>query len=73
MDGIEHYMRDLIMLMRSKEVCVDYYQLTRDLFLLQFPSARGGVFLRWGRDYFTTVSEETVADEAADMSADEMN
>ena len=73
MDGIEHHMRALIMLMRDKGVRVDYYQLTRDLFLLQFPSARGDVFMRWGRDYFTTVSDEATTDKTAGASADEKN
>ena len=73
MDGIEHHMRALIKLMRDKGVRVDYYLLTRDLFLLQFPSARGDVFMRWGRDYFTTVSDEATTDEAAGASADEKN
>lgn len=73
MDGIEHHMRALVMLMRDKGVRLDYYQLTRDLFLLQFPSARSDVFLRWGRDYFTTVSDEAATDEAAAVSTDEKN
>lgn len=73
MDGIEHHMRALIMLMRDKGVRVDYYLLTRDLFLLQFPSVRGDVFIRWGRDYFTTVSDEATTDEATGTSADEKN
>lgn len=73
MDGIEQHMRALIMLMRDKGVRVDYYLLTRDLFLLQFPSARGDVFMRWGRDYFTTASDEATTDEAAGASADEKN
>lgn len=73
MDGIEHHMRALIMLMRDKGVSVDYYQLARDLFLLQFPSARDNVFIRWGRDYFTTVSDETTTDEVADASAAKKN
>ena len=73
MDGIEHYMHALIKLMRDKGVRVDYYLLTRDLFLLQFPNARGDVFMRWGRDYFTTVSDEATIDDAAGASADEKN
>ena len=73
MDGVECHMRALIMLMRDKGVRVDYYLLTRDLFLLQFPSARGDVFMRWGRDYFTTVSDEATTDEVAGASADEKN
>ena len=73
MDGIEHHMRAHIMLMRDRGVRVDYYQLARDLFLLQFPSARGDVFMRWGRDYFATTSDEATTGQAADASVDEKN
>ncbi|WP_144743906.1 type I-E CRISPR-associated protein Cse2/CasB [Enorma burkinafasonensis] len=73
MEGIEHYMHALILLMKGKDVRVDYYQLTRDLFLLQFPSARGDVFMRWGRDYFTTASDETTTGDAAGAATDEKN
>lgn len=73
MDGIEHHMRALVTLMKDEGVRVDYYLLTRDLFLLQFPSARGDVFMRWGRDYFTTVPDEATTDEVAGASADEKN
>lgn len=73
MDGIEHHMRALIMLMRDRGVRVDYCQLTRDLFLLQFPSARGDVFMRWGRDYFATTSDEATTGQAADASVGEKN
>lgn len=72
MDGIEHHMRALVMLMRDKGVKVDYYLLTRDLFLLQFSGARNDVFMRWGRDYFTTVSDKP-ADESTDSADEKMN
>ena len=72
-DGIEHHMRALIMLMRGKDVRVDYYLLARDLFLLQFPAARGDVFLRWGKDYFTTTSDDAATSETGDESNDEKN
>lgn len=68
-EGAEHYLRALIMLMREKDVSVDYYLLTRDLYLMQFPNARGDVFMRWGRDYFMTASD----DAAGDSSDDEKN
>lgn len=72
-DGIEHHMRALIMLMRDKGVCVDYYLLARDLFLLQFPGVRGDVFLRWGKDYFTASPDEDAVGEVRDESNDEKN
>lgn len=71
-DGMEHHMRALIMLMRDKGVRVDYFLLARDLFLLQFPGARDDVFMHWGRDYFTATSDETTADEA-DASGEKTN
>lgn len=72
-DGMEHHMRALVMLMREKGVRVDYRLLARDIFLLQFPGARDDVFMRWGRDYFTSNSDEMVADGAADASGDKTN
>lgn len=66
-DGVEHHMRSLVMLMRDENVRVDYYLLTRDLFLLQFPHAREDVFIRWGKDYFTTKPDKT-ADASTDVS-----
>lgn len=53
--GAEHHLRALVTLMRANDVCVDYYQLTRDLFLMQFPDARDRVFMRWARDYHASV------------------
>lgn len=57
LDGMEHHMRALINLMREKDVCVDYYLLARDLYLVQFPSMRDDVFMRWSRDYFTATAD----------------
>lgn len=72
-DGTEHHMRALVMLMREKDVRVDYYLLTRDLFLLQFPSVRDDVFVRWGRDYFAASSDEMTADRAVNTSEGKTN
>lgn len=72
-DGAEHYLRSLVMLMRDKDVCVDYYLLTRDLFLIQFPSAHADVFMRWGRDYFTTVPDEKTDGSESDAPDGEKN
>lgn len=62
--GVENCLRGLVQLMRSKDVPVDYFQLARDLYLLQFDSCRDGVFMRWSRDYYRTyaVHDESASD-----------
>ncbi|HIR01576.1 MAG TPA: type I-E CRISPR-associated protein Cse2/CasB [Candidatus Aveggerthella stercoripullorum] len=50
--GIEHNLRALVTLMRSKDVKVDYWSLTRDLYLVQFDGTHDAVFMRWARDYY---------------------
>ncbi len=50
--GIENCLRGLIQLMRANDVPVDYYQLARDLYLMQFDGCRDDVFMRWSRDYY---------------------
>ena len=72
-DGVLHHMRALIELMKNNDVRVDYYLLGRDLFLMQFPSARGDVFMRWGRDYFTAPAQDGPEDAKANTSDDEKN
>lgn len=55
LEGVEHYLRALVMLMRSCDrgaVRVDYWQLAHDLYLVQAEGARGRVFARWARDFY---------------------
>lgn len=55
-DGIEYGLRCLITLMKPEDVRVDYYQLARDLYLLQFDFARQDVFMRWSRDFYAEMT-----------------
>ncbi|OUN89451.1 MULTISPECIES: type I-E CRISPR-associated protein Cse2/CasB [Enorma] len=73
LDGIEHHMRALIMLMRDKAVQVDYFLLACDLYLLQIPSARSDVFMRWSKDYFTAEPDDAPADSMAGTSENNQN
>lgn len=50
--GMVVIMAGLIRRMRTEEVILDYGHLGRDLFLLQFPSTREGVFRSWSESYF---------------------
>lgn len=51
-DVMEHQLRALIRLMRSKGIAVDYRGLASDLYLIQFESLREDVFMRWSCDYY---------------------
>ena len=43
----------LIQLLRDKSLPLDYPQLARDLYRLQFPQSAPGVKLQWGQEYFS--------------------
>lgn len=57
-EGVVHYVRGLIKLMRScpdaDRIQLDYNALAQDLYLIQFPGKiHDGVFMKWGADYYT--------------------
>ena len=52
MEEISHHLRGLIQLLRDKSLPLDYPQLARDLYRLQFPQSAPGVKLQWGQEYF---------------------
>lgn len=56
-DGVMHYARSLIDLMRNEEIQVDYGQLARDLYLIQYSDIREEVFMEWSRDYYALRNE----------------
>jgi CRISPR system Cascade subunit CasB len=68
--GIEFYMRQLVLQMRAKDVTLDYGKLAHDLYLLQFDWARDGVFMGWARDYYAPKKEaESSASPKSDKAA----
>lgn len=54
-NGAVRGIRSLIMLMRrsGRMIALDYYTLTRDLYRMQYPDRRKGVFERWSQDFFS--------------------
>ncbi|NEG54822.1 type I-E CRISPR-associated protein Cse2/CasB [Bifidobacterium sp. SMA15] len=53
-NGVVRNVRSLIMLMRTAgdgAITLDYRSLAQDLYQIQFPEARGEVFMRWSMDY----------------------
>lgn len=60
-NGIVRNLRSLIMLMRSADdgiIQLDYRGFAEDLLYIQFPSTRGSVFQRWGRDFYSWSSRQ---------------
>lgn len=66
-EGVIHYVRGLIKLMKScpdaDRIQLDYYALAYDLYLLQLSSIRDEVFMRWGRDYYTFFDQQEPKEE----------
>jgi len=51
-DGIEYCIRALVLLLKAKDISLDYYALAHDLYLVQFDDRRDSVFIQWSRDYY---------------------
>lgn len=62
-DGIEFQLRGLISIIKNEQVPIDYFLLAQDLYLLQIPGYRDGVFQRWSRDYFASFNKQKSFDE----------
>lgn len=69
--GIEICLRGLIQLMKSHDVQVDYYQLGRDLYLLQFDGCRDEVFMRWSHDYYRSYGKAKTEEQGVQTLAEE--
>lgn len=50
-DEVVHYARQLIKMLRSESIAIDYGRLAQQLLLFQNPYARHRVLLEWGRGY----------------------
>lgn len=50
-DEVVHYARQLIKMLRSESIAIDYGRLAQQLLLFQDPYARHRVLLEWGRGY----------------------
>ena len=49
-------------MLRSKKIGVDYVALSGDLYLFQFPELRPRVRLRWGQDYYGSLTKREEKD-----------
>lgn len=59
MQELTHYLRELVQLLRSKGIGLDYPQLAADLFRYQSSERAPGVRLRWGQDFYRRQNNST--------------
>ncbi len=66
-EEISHHLRGVVQLLKASDIPLDYAALTRDLYLMQFPEARDGVRLGWGRDFYAgTFAKNTETEESTE-------
>ncbi len=63
-EELAHHLRGLIQLLKTKDVPLDYPDLTEDLYRFQFPGARDSVRLHWGRDFYHVSKEQQTETQA---------
>jgi CRISPR system Cascade subunit CasB len=54
---LAHYLRELILLLRSAGIGLDYPMLAADLYQYQSPDLASRVRLRWGQDFYRKTEE----------------
>ncbi len=58
MQGVSHYLRELIHLLRADDIGLDYALLAKDLYVYQFPELAAGVRLHWGQDFYSALNKK---------------
>lgn len=51
-EGLFHYMKSAIQMLREKNIGLDYAKLAGDIYCFQFPQMISNVRLRWGQDFY---------------------
>ena len=51
-EEFSHHLRGLVQLLKAEGIALDYKQLTRELYWIQFPDMRDRLRLHWGQDYY---------------------
>lgn len=54
MNEAGYYLRQMIQLLRSAGVRVNYGELAKDLYVFQYTDGKQKVFLKWGQDFYKT-------------------
>ncbi|HKM32458.1 MAG TPA: type I-E CRISPR-associated protein Cse2/CasB [Oscillospiraceae bacterium] len=58
MQGLSYHLRNMIQLLRSEGISLDYGMLANDLFWFQFAEQQNKVKLTWGEEYYKQNREE---------------
>jgi CRISPR system Cascade subunit CasB len=56
-------LRGMVQLFRAKNIPLDYAMLTEDLYWYQFPDKRDRIRLKWGQDFYRSVSSKEISNE----------
>ncbi len=70
-EEFSNHLRGLIQLLKAEDVPLDYAALAEDLYWFQFPEAKDGVRLRWGRDFYHTSRQDDENQQHADEGKDD--
>lgn len=57
--GCTHYLRNIVQMMKTKQIPIDYPQLAKDLYWFQCQEGRFQVRLLWGQDFYRNQSVNT--------------
>lgn len=55
---LAHYLREMISLLRSEGIGLDYPMMAADLYCCQIPERAQEVRLRWGQDFYRQINED---------------
>ncbi len=66
MQGLTHYLRGIVQLLRNAEIGLDYALLAKDLYFYQNTDLVSSIRLRWGQDFYATLNQKNKEDNKDD-------
>ncbi len=60
MTELSYYLRCIIRLLSDENICLDYAELAKELFLFQLDNRADGIRLKWGQDFYRRVNHINV-------------
>lgn len=64
MGEFSYHLRNVIKLLKTKGIRLNYAELAGDIYYYQIPEYKSGVFLKWGQDFYRKMKKENDAEEA---------
>lgn len=59
MVGFSYHLRNIVQMMRTKDIPLDYGQLAADLYRFQWDDSRNKVCLKWAQDFYRVISNHS--------------